>query len=174
MVLVLYTSTIYIYILCFRVFSTPLPGISSGKYDRGEVASTIQSHCPHVKKTFLANQSFFVCFYLLRNTVQLRPLLWRPQLELVIHAFISWRLDYQSSPFTCLNKTSNPYKMLLPNSWPGPQKTAYVTWILMFQHWLPIDFQIEFKILVIPLKALHGPAPAYIKELLRPHKTSRS
>ena len=36
----------------------------------------------------------------------------------------------------------------------------------MSLHWLPIDLRIEFKILIITYKTLHGLAPAYIKDLL--------
>jgi len=36
----------------------------------------------------------------------------------------------------------------------------------MSLHWLPIDLRIEFKILIITYKTLHGLAPAYIEDLL--------
>ena len=36
----------------------------------------------------------------------------------------------------------------------------------MSLHWLPIDLRIEFKILIITYKTLHGLAPAYIENLL--------
>ena len=36
----------------------------------------------------------------------------------------------------------------------------------MSLHWLPIDPRIEFKILIITYKTLHGLAPAYIEDLL--------
>ncbi len=37
-----------------------------------------------------------------------------------------------------------------------------------------IKFRIQFKILVITFRALHGQAPAYIKELLQPCVTCRN
>ena len=33
-------------------------------------------------------------------------------------------------------------------------------------HWLPIKFRIQFKILLITFKAIHGLAPAYLIELI--------
>lgn len=33
-------------------------------------------------------------------------------------------------------------------------------------HWLPVRFSINFKILLITFKAVHGLAPSYIKNLL--------
>ena len=40
-------------------------------------------------------------------------------------------------------------------------------------HWLPIDLRIEFKILIITYKALHGLAPTYIKDLLKNYHPPR-
>ena len=41
----------------------------------------------------------------------------------------------------------------------------------MYLQWLPIKFTVQFKVLVITFRALHGQAPAYIKELLQPYYT---
>ena len=43
---------------------------------------------------------------------------------------------------------------------------CHITPVLVSLHWLPIDLRIEFKILIITYKTLHGLAPAYIKDLL--------
>ncbi len=49
-----------------------------------------------------------------------------------------------------------------------------MTPILISLHLLPIKFRIQFKVLVITFRALHGQAPAYIRDLLQPHTASRS
>ena len=36
-------------------------------------------------------------------------------------------------------------------------------------YWLPIEQRVTFKIAVITLKALHGSAPDYITELIKPY-----
>ena len=41
-------------------------------------------------------------------------------------------------------------------------------------HWLPISKRIEFKILLLTYKALHGLAPEYLQELVRIHKPNVS
>ena len=41
-------------------------------------------------------------------------------------------------------------------------KFCHITPVLMNLHWLPIDLGIEFKILIVTYKTLHGLAPAYI------------
>ena len=45
-------------------------------------------------------------------------------------------------------------------------KFCHITPVLMSLHWLLIDLRIEFKILIITYKTLHGLAPAYIEDLL--------
>ena len=45
-------------------------------------------------------------------------------------------------------------------------KFCHITPVLMRLHWLPIDLRIEFKILIITYKTLHGLVPAYIEDLL--------
>ena len=31
-------------------------------------------------------------------------------------------------------------------------------------HWLPVEFRIHFKIIIITFKAIHGQAPLYLQE----------
>ena len=46
------------------------------------------------------------CFFHLRNIAKLWSVVSRNEMEMLIHAFISSRLDYCNSLFTCLNKSS--------------------------------------------------------------------
>uniref|UniRef100_A0A8C6VZY2 Reverse transcriptase domain-containing protein n=1 Tax=Nothobranchius furzeri TaxID=105023 RepID=A0A8C6VZY2_NOTFU len=46
------------------------------------------------------------CFYHLRNISKLRAFTSKSDLEMIIHAFISSRLDYCNSIFTCCNKSN--------------------------------------------------------------------
>ena len=39
---------------------------------------------------------------------------------------------------------------------------SHVTPVLYSLHWLPVQFRIDFKILIITFKAIHGHAPEYI------------
>ena len=41
-------------------------------------------------------------------------------------------------------------------------------------HWLPVKFRIEFKILLLTYKALHGMGPVYIKEMLKLYVPTKS
>ncbi len=76
---------------------------------------------------------------------------------MIVHAFISSRLEYHNS-------------WLLTRS----SKMTHITPILSPLHWLPIKFGTHFKVLVFTYRALHGQAPVYISDLLHPYFTSRS
>ncbi len=114
--------------------------------------------------------------YHLRNIAKPRPVVSRAELEMIIHAFVSNRLDYCNSLFTCLNNTSLNHLQMVRNATAElltkSPKRYHVTPILMSLHWLPVNFRIQLKILVIVYKALQGQAPSYIKELLKPNSTS--
>ena len=46
-------------------------------------------------------------------------------------------------------------------------KFCHITPVLANLHWLPIDLWIEFKILIVTYKTIHGLAPTHIKDLLQ-------
>ncbi|KAF7654611.1 hypothetical protein LDENG_00067310 [Lucifuga dentata] len=81
---------------------------------------------------------------------------------MVIHAFISSRLDYCNSLFTCLIKTSSNWLQTVQNAAAGlltkANRRSHITPILCGLHWLPINFRVHFKILVLTFRALHGQA----------------
>uniref|UniRef100_A0A3B3CUW0 Reverse transcriptase domain-containing protein n=1 Tax=Oryzias melastigma TaxID=30732 RepID=A0A3B3CUW0_ORYME len=118
------------------------------------------------------------CFYHLRNVAKLKSILSRSDLETIIHAFISSRLDYCNSLFTCFNKRSLNRLQLVQNSaarlLTGTSKRTHITPILSALHWLPVKFRIDFKILLLVFRALHGQAPIYICDLLTPYSLARS
>ena len=53
-------------------------------------------------------------------------------------------------------------------------RRSHITPVLASLHRLPVKLRIDFKILFITYKALHGLAPAYVSELLSPYTTMRS
>ena len=46
------------------------------------------------------------------------------------------------------------------------RKRNHITHILMHLHWLPVKFRIQYKILLLVYKSLHGLAPQYLAELI--------
>ena len=53
-------------------------------------------------------------------------------------------------------------------------KMHHVTPLLKHLHWLPVKKRIEYKILLLTFKALHGEAPSYIQEMLHPYIPSKT
>ncbi len=49
----------------------------------------------------------------------------------------------------------------------------HITPVLESLHWLPVSFRVDFKILMLTYKALHGLAPQYLSELLIPYTPTR-
>ena len=65
----------------------------------------------------------------------------------------------------------------------SPSSNMELTWkshirpTLQQLHWLPVEFRIKFKVLVLTFKAIHGSGPAYLRDrlpLYSPQRTLRS
>ncbi|KAF7246224.1 Oxygen-regulated protein 1 [Varanus komodoensis] len=55
----------------------------------------------------------------------------------------------------------------------GTGHYVHMTPVLRWLHWLPIEVQAQFKVLVMTYKALNGLGPGYLKERLRPYVPAR-
>ncbi len=146
------------------------------------VKSTLRNLGVHMGQAFSFDQHvnylFRNCFYQLRNIAKLRPVVSTVELEMIIHAFISSRLDYCNSLFTCLSNSTLKRLQVVQNSaaklLTKSSKRSHVTPILISLHWLPVKFRINLKIIVMVFRALHGQAPVYINEMLKPYNSSRN
>ena len=125
----------------------------------------------HIKKV---TQS---CFYHLRNIAKIKPVISSLDLEKIMHAFVSSRLDYCNGLYTNLSQSSLHKLQLVQNTaariLTNTPRSSHITPVLATLHWLPIKSRIDFKILLTTYKALHGLAPLYIKELLVPKPNVR-
>ena len=89
---------------------------------------------------------------------------------MVIHAFITSKLDYCNSLvygapkylIQRLQHVQNAAARFLASS----SRFEYVTPILMHLYWLPVCQRIKFKIILLTHKALQNCAPLYIKDLI--------
>ncbi|KAK0146590.1 putative RNA-directed DNA polymerase from transposon BS [Merluccius polli] len=109
--------------------------------------------------------------YDLRGELNLK----QPSISTTLKSFcISVRV-YCNFLFTCLSKSSlgslqmvqNAAARLLTRS----TRMTHISPILSSLHWLPINFRIQFKVLVLSYRALHGQTPVYISDLLHPYIT---
>ena len=112
---------------------------------------------------------------------RIRHLLNQSQAEKLVHAFITSRLDYCNALLHGLPSTALLPLQTIQNSAARmitlTNRYQPITPILYDLHWLPVVQRIEFKILILTFKCLHGMAPSYLSELLtvyRPARTLRS
>ena len=118
------------------------------------------------------------CFYQLRTIAKIKSILSFADLEKVIHAFITSRLDYCNALYTCLNQKSISRLQLVQNAaarlLTNTKKRDHITPVMATLHWLPVVFRIDFKILLLAFKAQNGLGPQYITDLLPPYVPPRS
>ena len=118
----------------------------------------------HIAKTCKA------AFYHLHNIRRIRKFLTMRSTKVLVHAFIMRRIDYCNSflylPATHINKLQRVQNAAARLICSIP-RFSHVTPVLYSLHWLPVQFRIDFKILIITFKAIHGHAPEYICNLIR-------
>ncbi len=117
-------------------------------------------------------------FYQLRIISKLKSILSFRDLETIIHAFVSSRIDYCNSVYIGITQGQLSRLQLVQNAaarfLTRTKKRERITPVLVSLHWLPLEFRIEFKILLMVYKALHGFYTKCIAELLIPYQNSRN
>ena len=153
-------------------------GISSVKV--GDVAVTavrngrnlgvIFDECMNMKSH--VNSICKSAFYKLKNISHIRKYLSTETTVMLVHAFITSNLDYCNSlltglPYSVLHKlqmVQNAAAKLVFRV----RKYDHVTPLLKDLHWLPVIYRIEFKLLLLTFKCLHGKGPEYLCTMLNP------
>ncbi len=116
-------------------------------------------------------------FYQLQIIAKLKRVLSFEDIETVIHAFISSRLDYCNSLYLGLSKNLLSWLQLVQNAaarlLTGTKKWSSISPVLALLYWIPVDFRVQYKVLIMVFKGLHGLAPEYISCLLQQHCVAR-
>ena len=110
------------------------------------------------------------CFFHLHNIRRIKKYLSRENLLILVHAFITSRLDYCNSLFyglpakqiSKLQRVLNAAARLVMEV----PKYSHITPVLYELHWLPVHARIQFKVLLFAFKAIHDLAPSDIKDLI--------
>ena len=115
-------------------------------------------------------------FYYLHNIRRIRKHPSRDSSETLIHAFVSSRLDYCNSllyglPQVQIDKIQRVQNAAARLIFQQP-KLCHITPVLSQLHWLRIKYRIDFKILLMTFKAIHGMAPDYICKLISLRKST--
>ena len=116
--------------------------------------------------------------YHLRNISKICKYLTQDSAQILIHAFISSKLDYCNSLLygipkylVCrLQRVQNTAARIVTLT----KKYDSITPIMFKLHWLPVHSRINFKLPLLVYKALNGKALSYISSLLSHRKCSRS
>jgi len=109
-------------------------------------------------------------FYYLYNIRHIGKYLSRSSSETLIHAFITSRLDYCNSLLYGLLKYQLSKLQRVMNAsarlvYCAP-KLCHITPLLRELHWLPVCYRIEYRIILLTFKVLHGMAPDYLHHLI--------
>ena len=137
----------------------------------GVIFNNSLSMLPHV--TAVCKSSFFH----LRNSFKIRKFLSHDACKTLIHAFITARINCCNSLLygqpKCILKRLQSVLNSAARLIHLTSRYEHVTPLLIQLHWPPIEQRITFKIAVITFKALHGAAPSYITDLIKPYTTGR-
>jgi hypothetical protein len=117
----------------------------------------------------------------LMNIADIRRCLTQDAAEKLIHAFVTSRLDYcnallfgvSAASLQKLQRVQNMAARILTRT----RKNEHITPVLRHLHWLPVEYRVQYKIVLMTYKALHNEAPDYISDLLCvrvPGRTLRS
>ena len=130
---------------------------------------SFNAHISHVTKT---------AFFHLRNITRIRSYLSLDDAKTLVHAFVFSRLDYCNALLSGLPKKATDRLQLVQNAaarvLTKTKPWEHITPVLISLHWLPVSFRIDFKILLLVYKALHGLAPSYLSDCLPRHVPLRS
>ena len=153
-----------------RVGSTEIKPVSEVR-NLGSWFDSNFSMSTHISKSCGA------AFYWLHNIKRISRFLGKEKLEMVLHAFVTSRIDYCNGllyglpdcEIVKVQRVQNAAARLLNSA----SKYSHITPILKELHWLPVRFRIHFKIVLLTFKALNGMAPDYIRELINVRKHVR-
>ena len=101
---------------------------------------------------------------------RIRKYLFKDSTRTLVHAFITTRIDYCNGllyglPASHLNKLQRIQNSAARLVCSLP-RFCHLTPTLFSLHLLPVRFRIEFKLLILAFRAIHGLAPQYITDLI--------
>ena len=117
-------------------------------------------------------------FYHLRNLSRIRKYPTKKSAAVVVHAFVTSKLDYCNALLYCLPKYQLQRLQYVQNTAARVvlqmSRFQHITPVLCERHWLPIQYRILFKILLLVYKALNGISPSYLAQKLHYCSHTRS
>ena len=118
------------------------------------------------------------CSYWLRNLYSLKRYLPIDSLLILVHAFITSRLDFCNSILINLPKRDIQRLQLVQNRAArlvtNTKRNDHITPQLFKLHWLPISFRIQYKLLILTHQCIYGDSPDYLSSLVSFNKHNYS
>src|SRR6218665_3077958 len=111
-------------------------------------------------------------YFQLRRLRTIRKAVSVPIFTSIVHAFVCSRIDYCNSVLIGLPKTRLSHLQTVLNAAARPiailPRYSHISYYIKEHlHWLPIYTRIEYKVLLIVLKAQMGVAPKYLRDVIR-------
>ncbi len=117
---------------------------------------------------------YIPAYYHLKNIARIRCFVSSQDLEKLVHAFITSRVDYCNG---LLPKKTIRQLQLIQNAaariLTRTRQSEHITPVLRSLHWLPVTFRIDFKVLLLIYKSLNGQGPKYIADMLTEYNPNR-
>ena len=131
----------------------------------------------HFSMSTYISMSCSAAFFWLHNIKRISQFLPRDKLEMVLHAFVTSRIDYCNGllyelpdcEIAKLQREQNAAARLLMSC----KKYDHITPILINLHWLPVRYRINFKILLLTFKVRYSTARSYIIDLIHTKTNTR-
>ena len=128
----------------------------------------MNSHINQICKAFL---------YHIHNLRRISKYLSKECRQSLFHAYVTSRLDYCNSilyglpkyQLSKLQRIQNMAARLITDT----MKFHHINPVLYNLHWLPVNYRIQFKILMITFQVIHGMAPSYLSNLICIRSSSR-
>ena len=145
--------------------------VGNSKIEATDTARNIGAHFDsNMDMKHHVNTVIRACYHQIRSTAKIRKYLSMDSASILIHAFVTSRLDNLNSllvelPDYVLDKLqlvqNNAVRLVARE-----KKSSHVTPLLKQLHWLPIEYRIKYKIILIVYKCLHEMGPFYLSSLL--------
>jgi hypothetical protein len=107
-----------------------------------------------------------------------RPFISEYACRMLVNVLVTSRLDYGNALLYGITKhltdklrrVHNTAARLIART----KRTDHMTPVLIRLHWLPVEYRSQYKRILYVFKALHGLAPVYLTERVKPYVPSRS
>lgn len=113
----------------------------------------------------------------LRSINSIRNSLSQQATEILVHAFVSSRLDNSNALLSGLPNRLIQKLQKVQNAAARTvlrlKKYDHISLALKKLHWLPVKQRIQYKIILLTWKALHNEAPLYVRNMLTPYQPTR-